>query len=247
MLQALQHIGRYFQMLYQVFSRPEKPSVYWKKIIYEMYQLGYNSLAIVAIISIFMGAVVAIQTGLQFDSPFIPKYLIGYATRESLILEFSPTMIALILAGKVGSSIASEIGTMRVTEQIDALEIMGINSQAFIIQPKIVAAVLFFPFLVIISMSIGMLGGYLAGVVGGLLSHNEFVYGLNYWFEPFHISYAMVKTLFFAFVISSVSAYFGYFTEGGALDVGKSSTKAVVYSSIVILIINFTLTQLMLT
>ena len=247
MLQALQHIGRYFQMLYQVFSRPEKQAVYWKKIIYEMYQLGYNSLAIVAIISIFMGAVVAIQTGLQFDSPFIPKYLIGYATRESLILEFSPTMIALILAGKVGSSIASEIGTMRVTEQIDALEIMGINSQAFIIQPKIVAAVLFFPFLVIISMSIGMLGGYLAGVVGGLLSHNEFVYGLNYWFEPFHISYAMVKTLFFAFVISSVSAYFGYFTEGGALDVGKSSTKAVVYSSIVILIINFTLTQLMLT
>lgn len=247
MLQALQHIGRYFQMLYQVFSRPEKQAVYWKKIIYEMYQLGYNSLAIVAIISIFMGAVVAIQTGLQFDSPFIPKYLIGYATRESLILEFSPTMIALILAGKVGSSIASEIGTMRVTEQIDALEIMGINSQAFIIQPKIIAAVLFFPFLVIISMSIGMLGGYLAGVVGGLLSHNEFVYGLNYWFEPFHISYAMVKTLFFAFVISSVSAYFGYFTEGGALDVGKSSTKAVVYSSIVILIINFTLTQLMLT
>ena len=247
MLQAVQHIGRYFQMLYQVFSRPEKQAVYWKKIIYEMYQLGYNSLAIVAIISIFMGAVVAIQTGLQFDSPFIPKYLIGYATRESLILEFSPTMIALILAGKVGSSIASEIGTMRVTEQIDALEIMGINSQAFIIQPKIVAAVLFFPFLVIISMSIGMLGGYLAGVVGGLLSHNEFVYGLNYWFDPFHISYAMVKTLFFAFVISSVSAYFGYFTEGGALDVGKSSTKAVVYSSIVILIINFTLTQLMLT
>ena len=245
MLQAVQHIGRYFQMLYQVFSRPEKQAVYWKKIIYEMYQLGYNSLAIVAIISIFMGAVVAIQTGLQFDK-FIPKYLIGYATRESLILEFSPTMIALILAGKVGSSIASEIGTMRVTEQIDALEIMGINSQAFIIQPKIVAAVLFFPFLVIISMSIGMLGGYLAGVVGGLLSHNEFVYGLNYWFEPFHISYAMVKTLFFAFVISSVSAYFGYFTEGGALDVGKSSTKAVVYSSIVILIINFTF-QLMLT
>lgn len=233
-------------MLSQVFSRPEKGNVYWKKIVYEMHHIGLNSLGIVSIISIFMGAVVAIQTGLQLESPFIPKYLIGYATRESLILEFSPTMIALILAGKVGSSIASEIGTMRVTEQIDALEIMGINSKAFIIQPKIIAAVLFFPFLVIISMSIGMVGGYLAGVFGGLVSHNDFMYGLNYWFEPFYILYALVKTIFFAFVISSISGYFGYFTEGGALDVGKSSTKAVVYSSIVILIINFTLTQLML-
>ena len=246
MFLTLRHIGRYFSMLSQVFSRPEKGNVYWKKIVYEMHHIGLNSLAIVSIISIFMGAVVAIQTGLQLESPFIPKYLIGYATRESLILEFSPTMIALILAGKVGSSIASEIGTMRVTEPIDALEIMGINSKAFIIQPKIIAAVLFFPFLVIISMSIGMVGGYLAGVFGGLVSHNDFMYGLNYWFEPFYILYALVKTIFFAFVISSISGYFGYFTEGGALDVGKSSTKAVVYSSIVILIINFTLTQLML-
>ena len=246
MFLTLRHIGRYFSMLSQVFSRPEKGNVYWKKIVYEMHHIGLNSLAIVSIISIFMGAVVAIQTGLQLESPFIPKYLIGYATRESLILEFSPTMIALILAGKVGSSIASEIGTMRVTEQIDALEIMGINSKAFIIQPKIIAAVLFFPFLVIISMSIGMVGGYLAGVFGGLVSHNDFMYGLNYWFEPFYILYALVKTIFFAFVISSISGYFGYYTEGGALDVGKSSTKAVVYSSIVILIINFTLTQLML-
>lgn len=246
MFLTLQHIGRYFSMLFQVFSRPEKGSVYWKKVVYEMHYMGLNSLGIVSIISIFMGAVVAIQTGLQFENPFIPKYLIGYATRESLILEFSPTMIALILAGKVGSAIASEIGTMRVTEQIDALEIMGINSKAFIIQPKIIAAVLFFPFLVIISMSIGMVGGYLAGVMGGLVSHNDFMYGLIYWFEPFHILYALVKTIFFAFVISSISAYFGYFTEGGALDVGKSSTKEVVYSSIVILIINFTLTQLML-
>ena len=234
-------------MLFHVFSRPEKRVIYSKRIIYEMHHMGLNSLGIVAIISVFIGAVVAIQTGLQFgNSPFIPKYLIGYATRESLILEFSPTMIALILAGKVGSSIASEIGTMRVTEQIDALEIMGINSKAFIILPKIISAVFFFPFLVIISMAIGMLGGYFAGVTAGLTTHNEFIYGLNYWFEPFHILYALLKTIFFAFVISSVSAYYGYFTEGGALDVGKSSTKAVVYSSIVILIINFILTQLML-
>lgn len=247
MLKTLHNIGQYFSMLFQVFSRPEKGKVYWKKIVHEMNELGVNSLAIVSIISIFMGAVVAIQTGLQFENPFIPKYLIGYATRESLILEFSPTMIALILAGKVGSSIASEIGTMRVTEQIDALEIMGINSKAFIIQPKIIATILFFPVLVVISMSVGMVGGYLAGTLGGLISHTDFMYGLHYWFEPYHIFYALVKTFFFAFIISSVSSYCGYYTEGGALEVGKSSTRAVVFSSIVILITNFTLTQLMLS
>ena len=248
MLKFIFHIGRYLTMLSQVFSRPEKRIIYTKKIIHEIHYMGLNSLGIVSIISIFIGAVVAIQTGLQLgDNPFIPKYLIAYATREALILEFSPTMIALILAGKVGSSIASEIGTMRVTEQIDALEIMGINSKAYIILPKIIAAILFFPFLLIISMAIGMFGGYLAGTSGGIVTHNEFIYGLNYWFDSYHIFYAFVKTIFFAFVISSLSSYFGYFTEGGALDVGKSSTQAVVYCSIVILIINFILTQLMLS
>lgn len=245
-MKTLHNIGLYFSMLHQVFSRPENRKVYWNRIMHEMINLGFNSLAIVAIISLFMGAVVTIQTGLQFESPFIPRYLIGYATRESLILEFSPTMIGLILAGKVGSSIASEIGTMRVTEQIDALEIMGINSKAFIIQPKIIAAVLFFPLLVILSMGIGMLGGYVAGVMGGIISPSDFMYGLNYWFEPFHILYALIKTVCFAFAIASVASFYGYFTQGGALEVGKSSTKAVVYSSIVILIINFILTQLML-
>ena len=172
-----------------------------------MIKLGFNSLTIVSIISLFMGAVVTIQTGLQLDNPFIPKYLIGYATRESLILEFSPTMIALILAGKVGSSIASEIGTMRVSEQIDALEIIGINSAAFIIQPKIIASLLFFPFLVIISMGIGMLGGFLAATLGGIISKPEFLQGLIYWFEPYYIFYALVKTIFFAFAISSISSF----------------------------------------
>jgi phospholipid/cholesterol/gamma-HCH transport system permease protein len=234
-------------MLRQVFNRPENRKIYRRKIVHEMMNLGFNSLMIVSIISLFMGAVVTIQTGLQLTNPFIPKYLIGYATRESLILEFSPTMIALILAGKVGSSIASEIGTMRVTEQIDALEIMGINSRAFIIQPKIIASVLFFPILVVISMGLGMFGGYLAAVFGGITSSPDFVYGLNFDFHFFHISYALVKTLFFAFAISSIASYFGYYTVGGALEVGRSSTKAVVYSSIVILLINFTLTQLMLT
>ena len=205
MFLAIQRIGKYFALLKQVFSKPENSRFYLKKIVDEMVNLGVNSLAIVSIISLFMGAVVTIQTGLQLNNPFIPKYLIGYATRESLILEFSPTMIALILAGKVGSSIASEIGTMRVSEQIDALEIMGINSSAFIIQPKIVASVLFFPFLVVLSMGIGMFGGFLAATVGGIISKSEFLYGLSYWFEPYNIFYALVKTLFFAFAISSIS------------------------------------------
>lgn len=247
MIKLIRNIGKYFAMLRQVFSKPENNKIYASRVVAEMINLGFNSLAIVSIISLFMGAVVTIQTGLQLNNPFIPKYLIGYATRESLILEFSPTMIALILAGKVGSSIASEIGTMRVSEQIDALEIMGINSSSFIIMPKIIASVLFFPFLVILSMGVGMLGGFLAATLGGIISKTEFLYGLSYWFEPYHILYAVVKTLFFAFAISSISSYFGYFTKGGALAVGKSSTKAVVYSSVVVLIINFIITQLMLS
>ncbi|MEE3037600.1 MAG: ABC transporter permease [Bacteroidota bacterium] len=247
MINGLRMFGLYLAMLAKVFSRPENKKVYLKRIVDEMVNLGFNSLGIVSIISFFMGAVVTIQTGLQLSNPFIPKFLVGYATRESLILEFSPTMIALILAGKVGSSIASEIGTMRVSEQIDALEIMGINSSSFIIQPKIIASVLFFPFLVIISMAIGMVGGYLAATLGGIISKGEFLQGLLYWFEPFYIFYALIKTVFFAFAISSVSSFFGYYTKGGAIAVGKSSTKAVVYSCVVVLIINFLITQLMLS
>ena len=246
MIQGLKMFGKYLSLLGNVFSRPENKKVYFRRILDEMVKLGVNSLTIVSIISLFMGAVVTIQTGLQLSNPFIPKYLIGFATRESLVLEFSPTMIALILAGKVGSSIASEIGTMRVSEQIDALEIMGINSSAFIIQPKIIASVLFFPILVVISMAIGMFGGFLAATLGGIISKAEFLQGLLYWFQPFYIFYAIVKTVFFAFAISSVSSFFGYYTAGGAIAVGKSSTKAVVYSCIVILIINFVITQLML-
>jgi len=246
MINGLKLFGLYLRLLGNVFSRPENTTLYWKRIVDEMIKIGANSLTIVAIISLFMGAVVTIQTGLQLNNPFIPKYLVGYATRESLILEFSPTMIALILAGKVGSSIASEIGTMRVSEQIDALEIMGINSSAFIIQPKIIASLLFFPILVVISMFIGMIGGFLAATIGGIISKAEFLQGLLYWFEPYYVFYAIIKTLFFAFAISSISSFFGYHTRGGAIAVGKSSTQAVVYSCIVVLVINFIITQLML-
>ncbi|MBC8266252.1 MAG: ABC transporter permease [Flavobacteriales bacterium] len=245
MFTALKNIGQYFMMLRRVFSIPEKRTIFYKQIILEIEKIGINSLGIVLIISLFVGAVVTIQTAFNLSSPFLPKYLIGLATRDSLILEFSPTMICLILAGKVGSNIASEIGSMRVTEQIDALEIMGVNSANFLILPKIIAAMFFFPFLVIISMGIGMFGGWL-GSISVDVTTADFLYGLKYEFNPFYITYALTKTVVFAFIITSVSSFYGYFTKGGALEVGVSSTKAVVYSSVVLLIFNFILTQLLL-
>ena len=232
-------------LLRRVFAIPEKKEIFYKQIILEIEKIGLNSLGIVIIISLFVGAVVTIQTAFNLNNPFLPKYLIGLAARDSLILEFSPTMICLILAGKVGSNIASEIGSMRITEQIDALEIMGINSANFLILPKIIAAMFFFPFLVIISMGIGMFGGWL-GSISVDVTTADFLYGLKYEFNPFYITYALTKTVVFAFIITSVSSYYGYFTKGGALEVGVSSTKAVVYSSVVLLIFNFILTQLLL-
>ena len=232
-------------LLHRVFSVPEKRAIFSKQIILEIEKIGLNSLGIVIIISLFVGAVVTIQTAFNLNNPFLPKYLIGLATRDSLILEFSPTMICLILAGKVGSNVASEIGSMRVTEQIDALEMMGVNSANFLILPKIIAAMFFFPFLVIISMGIGMLGGWL-GSISVDVTTADFLYGLKHEFNPFYITYSLTKTVVFAFIITSVSSYYGYFTKGGALEVGVSSTKAVVYSSVVVLIFNFILTQLLL-
>ena len=245
MFTTLRNIGQYFLLLRRVFSIPERKTIFFKQLILEIEKIGLNSLGIVIIISLFMGAVVTIQATLNLLNPLLPKYLIGLATRDSLILEFSPTMIALILAGKVGSNVASEIGSMRVTEQIDALEIMGINSANFLILPKIIAAMFFFPFLVIISMAIGMFGGWL-GSISVDVTTADFLEGLKYEFIPFYVTYALTKTLVFAFIITTVSSYYGYFTKGGALEVGVSSTKAVVYSSIVVLIFNFILTKLLL-
>mgnify|MGYP001212904300 FL=1 len=241
----LLHIGQYFIMIRKVFSLPEKNKIFFKQLNLELEKTGLNSIGIVTIISFFIGAVVSIQTAFNFESPLYPKYLIGYATRESLILEFCPTMLALILAGKVGSNIASEIGSMRVTEQIDALEIMGVNSASFLILPKIIATVLFFPILIILSISIGLLGGWLGCQTTGITTA-DFLYGIKYEFNSFYVTYCLVKITVFAFIISSVSSYFGYYTKGGALDVGQSSTKAVVYSSIIVLIFNFLLTDLLL-
>jgi phospholipid/cholesterol/gamma-HCH transport system permease protein len=245
MLQLLKHLGLYFIMMRKVISIPEKWNAFRKQLLLELEKVGLNSIGIIVIISFFVGGVVSIQTAFNMNNPLLPTYLVGLASRDSLILEFSPTMISLILAGKVGSSIASEIGSMRVSEQIDALDIMGVNSASFLILPKIIATVFFFPFLVIISMGIGMIGAWVGGLSAGVTTA-DFIQGLQYEFNSFYVIYSIIKTLVFAFIISSVSAYFGYHAKGGAIAVGTSSTKAVVYSSILILIFNFILTDLIL-
>jgi phospholipid/cholesterol/gamma-HCH transport system permease protein len=240
------HIGRYTLFLKKVFGRPEKHSIFIRQIVREVDKLGVDSLGIVGIISVFMGAVITLQTAYNIEMPFIPKYTVGVAARDSILLEFSSTIVCLILAGKVGSNIASEIGTMRVTEQIDALEIMGVNSAGYLVLPKIIAMVGITPILVMISMGIGISGGYVAGSLTGEVPAADFIYGIQYAFIPFYITYSLIKAVVFAFIISSVSAYWGYYTSGGALEVGRSSTKAVVISSIQILLFNLLLTQLLL-
>ena len=212
----------------------------------EIQSLGLSSLGIVALMSLFMGAVIALQTASNIDSPLIPLYTVGFTTRQSVILEFSPTIISLILAGKVGSNVASELGSMRISEQIDALDIMGVNSASYLIFPKILASVIIFPFLIIISMFLGVLGGWLISQTSNLLTANAYIYGVQYDFKSFIIVYALIKTVVFAFIITSVSSYHGYNARGSALEVGRSSTMAVVYSSILILIFNYILTQIIL-
>lgn len=241
------NIGRYFYLMKKVFSKPEKARVYLKQIVKEIFSLGINSLGIVFIISFFIGAVITVQTAINTTNPFVPKFIIGLMVRDSLILEFSSTIVCLILAGKVGSSIASELGTMQVTEQIDALEIMGINSASYLILPKITALILINPFLVIISMFVGISGGYLATIFTGVITDQQYISGLQYFFNSYYVTYSLIKTVVFSFIIGSVSSYYGYYTKGGALEVGRSSTKAVVYSSIIILLFNLILTYLLLT
>jgi phospholipid/cholesterol/gamma-HCH transport system permease protein len=245
-MNILFHIGRYYALLARAFKKPEKGRIYFSLILREIDSLGINSLGIIFIISVFMGAVITLQTAYNVESPFVPRYLIGLTARDSMILEFSSTVVGLILAGKVGSNIASEIGTMRVTEQIDALEIMGINSAGYLIFPKIIAAVIINPFLNILSIFIGITGGYLAAVLTNAVSPEIYIQGLYYAFVPFYIAYSMMKTLVFAFIITSVSAYHGYYVSGGALEIGKASTRAVVYSSILILLTDVIFTQMML-
>ena len=239
-------VGQYFILMGKVFSRPEKLPIYRRRIIYEMDALGLNSIGLTAIISVFIGAVITLQMSINLESPFIPKYIIGYATRETMILEFSSTVVALILAGKVGSNIASEIGTMRITEQIDALEIMGVNSASYLILPKIVASMIFFPFLPILSILIGVVGGWLIAAVTGIMIPADYVDGLLMDFKPYSITYTLIKTVFFAYIITSISAFYGYYAKGNSLEVGTASTRAVVACSVVILLFDLILTQVLL-
>jgi phospholipid/cholesterol/gamma-HCH transport system permease protein len=240
------NFGKYVILIFRIFSKPEKTKIYLRQTVKEIENLGVNSIGIVIIISIFIGAVITLQTRYNLESSWIPLYLIGLTARDTILLEFSSTMVGLILAGKVGSNIASEIGHMRITEQIDALEMMGVNSASYLILPKIIAAMIFNPFLTIISMVVGIFGGWLSAIITGALSSADYIYGIQYWFEPFYITYALVKTVVYAFIITSVSAFYGYYVKGGALEVGRSSTKGVVYSCILILMSDVILTQLML-
>lgn len=246
MFNLLHHIGKYFMMLTGVFRKPEKLRIYLQRTVVEIDKIGLSSLGIVVLMSLFMGAVIALQTATNIDSPLIPSYTVGFTTRQSIILEFSPTIICLILAGKVGSNIASELGTMRISEQIDALDIMGINSLAYLIAPKIIASIFIFPFLIIFSMFLGIFGGWGVCAMTGIIAPPDYVEGLLLDFKPFHITYALVKTVLFAFIITTVSSYHGYYTKGGAVAVGRSSTQAVVFSSVLILIVNYIVTQLIL-
>jgi phospholipid/cholesterol/gamma-HCH transport system permease protein len=243
----LSRFGKYILLMIQVIRKPEKGSVYRKQLVTEIQSLGIESLGIVAIISLFMGAVVAIQTSYNIDNPLIPVSTIGFTVRQSVILEFAPTIISLILAGKVGSRIASEIGTMRVTEQIDALEIMGVNPANYLIFPKVTAAMIINPVLIILSMYFGMIGGWLVAVFTDLYTVNDYVYGIRAWFDGYIIFYALIKTVIFAYLITSISGFEGFIVKGGAVEVGAASTRAVVWSSIMIILFNLILTQLLLS
>ena len=247
MNKALHSMGEYTLLMMKSITIPDRWSMFFKQLIKEIYKLGVDSLWIVVIISVFIGTVIAIQISLNISSPLIPKFTIGYTTREIILLEFSSSIMCLILAGKVGSNIASEIGTMRVTEQIDAMEIMGVNSANFLILPKMVGLMVFIPVLVIFSMFTGILGGIAASYGVDGMTPASFEYGLQFYFNEFYIWYSIIKSVVYAFIISSIDAYFGYNVKGGALEVGKASTNAVVMSSIMILLADVILTQLMLT
>jgi len=249
MLKLLGIIGMYFTFLKKVFKRPQGMKVFRKLVMREIIDLGLSSVGLVAFISLFMGAVTALQMAQNFqgaDIP-VPNYYIAYATKVVLILEFSPTIISLILAGKVGSYIASSIGTMRVTEQIDALDVMGINSPSFLVMPKIIASVFFNPILIMISIMMGVLGGYLIGEATQMWTTSDYMIGLQMPMATRLFVYTFVKTIFFAFVIATVPAYYGYNVEGGSLEVGRSSTDAVVWTSVILIILNLILTQTILS
>ena len=245
MVRPITTLGKYLMLMGRVFARPERFRMYLKQYRNEMAQLGINSIGIVLLISFFIGAVICIQIKLNIESPWMPRFVVGYTTREILLLEFSSSIMCLILAGKVGSNIASEIGTMRVTQQIDALDIMGVNSASYLILPKILGLVTIMPFLVIFSSGMGIIGAYGTAWFAGITNATDLEYGFQYSFVEWYVWCSFIKSLVFAFIIASVSAYFGYTVEGGSIAVGKASTDSVVCSSVLILFSDLILTQLL--
>ena len=246
-MNAIEKVGEYASLMYRTITKPDRWSIFWKQYVNDVKKHGIVSLWIVVIISTVIGAVITIQMVLNTENPLLPTYSTGLATRDTLLLEFSSSIMCLILAGKVGSNIASEIGTMRITEQIDALDIMGVNSANYLILPKITAFMTIIPCLVLVSMFVGIIGGYCVGIFTDIITVHDYEVGIQYAFIPFYVTYSVIKGIVFAFIISSVSSYYGYTVKGGALEVGKSSTDAVVNSSVLILLFNVMLTKLLLT
>ena len=242
----IKEIGKYFMFLGSLFTNRETFKTYYKLILDECISIGLGSLFLVALVSTFMGAVTTVQTAYNMVSDFIPDYVISQVVREMIVLELAPTIIAVIYAGKVGSSMAGGLGTMRITEQIDALEVMGINSISYLVLPKILASIMMYPLLVIIAGICGMLGGYLAGTLTGIITPTDYVYGLRSSYNEFTVIFALIKSVVFAFLVASISSYRGYYTQGGALEVGVSTTQAVTTSVIAVLIADYLLAQLLL-
>ena len=245
-MKFLESFGQYILLMGRVFRLPDKQRIFWREYSRELEKQGLQSLPIVIIISVFIGAILTIQAKTNTENPFLPIYITGLLTRETLLLEFSSTILCLILAGKVGSNIASEIGSMRITEQIDALEIIGVNSANYLILPKILALITIMPCLVIISSTVGLIGGWGVGQFTDIITVQDYLVGIQYAFNPYFVWYGIIKSLVFAFIITSMSSYYGYNVKGGALEVGRASTNAVVNSSIVILFADLLLTKLLL-
>jgi phospholipid/cholesterol/gamma-HCH transport system permease protein len=245
-MRLFNHFGRFLLMLRGMFTKPENHKIYWKELMHQCSELGIGSLGIVAIISVFIGAVSTVQTAYQLVSPLIPKATIAQIVRDTIILEFAPTLTCIVLAGVVGSKIASELGNMRVSEQIDALEIMGINTKAYLVFPKILACIIMIPLLVVISMVLGVWGGRFAGEAAGILSNEVYDRGLLLDFVPFNVTFALIKAYTFAFILSAIPAYYGYNVDGGALEIGRASTSAVVTSCVTILLADYLLAALLL-
>lgn len=245
-LSSFQKLGEYTLLLEKTFRKPRKWNVFFRQFMDEMYKLGVDSIWIVVVISFFIGAVIVVQIKLNIDSPIMPRFTVGYVSREIMILEFSSAIMCLILAGKVGSNIASEIGTMKVTEQIDALEIMGVNSANYLILPKIAALMSFIPVLVVLSIFFGIVGGYAVCIFGNIMPADTYEFGIQSFFKEYYVWCAILKSVVFGFIIASIASYYGYFAKGGSLDVGKASTNSVVMSSVLILISDLLLTQLLM-